>query len=321
LRHSSLFLQILLINSLLVTATVGVLSVATGGSLEPDVDRPQYPVFVLALLGTLMANALLLRRRLEPLDRLVATTSQVDLSAPGLRAVESPTDLREVARLTGAFNRMLARLESERRHAGSAVLEAQERERERLARELHDEVNQALTALLLRLAAAREAAPPGLRAELGEVRDLAAGAMGELRTLARQLRPAALDDLGLTAALDAHVRDFARHTGLRTSLELEGEAAAALSPDQQLVVYRVAQESLSNVARHAGAASVDVSLSGDGAVCLRVADDGRGFAAEPSEGLGVTGMRARALAAGGRLEVGAGARGGTTVELRLEAPA
>ena len=111
-------------------------------------------------------------------------------------------------RIELAFLRMMRRLEAERRRAGSAALQAQEEERARVARDLHDEVNQSLTGLLLRLEAAREAAPPELEAELAETKALANQAMRELLSLARQLRPTALDDLGLAAAIAGQVEQL-----------------------------------------------------------------------------------------------------------------
>src|SRR5919202_211420 len=111
----------------------------------------------------------------------------------------------EVDRLNHAFRRMLLRLEAERRRTSSAALTAQEEERARVARDLHDEVNQSLTGVLLRLEAAREAAPPELEGEIAETKALANQAMGELLSLARQLRPTALDDLGLAAAIEGQV--------------------------------------------------------------------------------------------------------------------
>src|SRR5206468_5490302 len=114
----------------------------------------------------------------------------------------------EVVRLHDAFNRMLERLEAERAATGTAVLRAQEDERARIARDLHDEANQSLTGLLLRLEASAQNAPPELRAELRETRGLAGQAMDELLRLARELRPAALDDHGLNAALQTQVDRF-----------------------------------------------------------------------------------------------------------------
>ncbi len=193
---------------------------------------------------------------------------KVDLSRPGPllpRSIDGIGETEEVERIELAFLRMMRRLEAERRRAGSAALQAQEEERARVARDLHDEVNQSLTGLLLRLEAAREAAPPELEAELAETKALANQAMRELLSLARQLRPTALDDLGLTAAIAGQVEQLARG-------EIEAEFAAEgdfsdLDDDVQLVVYRVAQEALSNAARHSGAGHVVVRLrrsEGDG---------------------------------------------------------
>jgi two-component system sensor histidine kinase UhpB len=213
---------------------------------------------------------------------------------------------------------MLERLEAERRRSASAALEAQEDERARVARDLHDEVNQSLTGLLLHLEAARRTAPPELVPELTETKTLAGRAMDELLSVARQLRPTALDDLGLSAALAAHVEELERRTGIETSFEADG-SVSQLDGEAQLVLYRVAQEALSNVARHSGAEHARVRLREDGeAVELTVSDDGRGFSFdEAGGGLGIAGMRERALLVGGELEIESRADAGTTVRLRI----
>jgi two-component system sensor histidine kinase UhpB len=189
-----------------------------------------------------------------------------------------------------------------------------------VARDLHDEVNQSLTGLLLRLEAAREAAPPELEAELADTKALANQAMRELLSLARQLRPTALDDLGLAAAIAGQVEQLGRGE-IDTELATEGEFAG-LADDAQLVVYRVAQEALSNAARHSGASHVAVRLSRrpDGGVELEVADDGRGFAFDEAErGLGIAGMRERALLVGGELTIESRPGKGTAVRLSVQA--
>src|ERR671927_335146 len=127
----------------------------------------------------------------------------------------NPAD--EVRRLSADFNRMLERLEHERRESGRAVLRAQEVERSRIAQDLHDEVNQALTAILLRLSATISDAPPALQEELRETQQLATQAMEELLTLARQLRPTALDDHGLVPALASQVSDFGERARISAS--------------------------------------------------------------------------------------------------------
>jgi two-component system sensor histidine kinase UhpB len=219
-------------------------------------------------------------------------------------------------RLEAAFRRMVGRLESERREAGRAAIQAQERERRRIARDLHDEVNQALTAVSLRLQATVEHSPPALRPELLETKRLAGQAMEELLTLARQLRPAVLDDHGLVPALDSQIRLFGEQTGMAAEFVLAG-GPPRLTPEQQLVAYRVCQESLSNVAQHAGASRVTVELSCVGAIMLTIVDDGAGFAARRDGGLGLSGMRERALLVGGRLAVRSVPGRGTRVELVL----
>ncbi|HVY97672.1 MAG TPA: sensor histidine kinase [Solirubrobacterales bacterium] len=279
-------------------------------------------IAVLALaVAALTVSLLRLRRRLDPLERLIEDMEKVDLSRPGSalpRSIDGVGETAEVARLELAFLRMMSRLEAERRRAGSAALRAQEEERARVARDLHDEVNQSLTGLLLRLEAAREAAPPELEAELEETKALANQAMRELLSLARQLRPTALDDLGLAAATAGQVEQLGRGE-VEADFAAEGDFSD-LDDDAQLVVYRVAQEALANAARHSGAGRVEARLRrrGDGGVELRVADDGRGFAFDEAErGLGIAGMRERALLVGGELTIESRPGRGTTVRLTL----
>jgi two-component system sensor histidine kinase UhpB len=278
-------------------------------------------IIVLAILVLVLAASLLgLRRRLAPLESLIEEMEKVDLGRPGPlpSSIDGVGETEEVARIELAFLRMMRRLEAERRRAGSAALHAQEEERARVARDLHDEVNQSLTGLLLRLEAAREAAPPELEAELTETKALANQAMTELLSLARQLRPTALDDLGLVAAVGGLVRRLGRGE-VDASLRVEGDFSD-LDGDAQLVVYRVTQEALSNAARHSGAKRVEVALrrAEGGGVALEVRDDGRGFAfAESERGLGIGGMRERALLVGAELVIESRPGHGTTVRLSV----
>ncbi|HUC06708.1 MAG TPA: sensor histidine kinase [Solirubrobacterales bacterium] len=282
---------------------------------------------VIALLAAavigLTINLVMTRRRLAPLERLIEEMEKVDLSRPGPvlpRSIDGVGETEEVARIELAFLRMMERLEAERRRAGSAALAAQEEERARVARDLHDEVNQSLTGLLLRLEAARAAAPPELEAELDETKALANQAMRELLSLARQLRPTALDDLGLAAAIAGQVEQIGRGE-IEADFKAEGQLTD-LGGDAQLVVYRVAQEALSNATRHSEASRVSVALRRreDGGVSLDVADDGRGFAFDESEGgLGIAGMRERALLIGGELTIESRPSHGTAVHLTVPA--
>jgi two-component system sensor histidine kinase UhpB len=278
----------------------------------------------LAIAVAILATQLFrLRRRFAPLESLIEEMEKVDLGRPGPLlppSIDGIGETSEVERIELAFLRMMRRLEAERRRAGSAALQAQEEERARVARDLHDEVNQSLTGLLLRLEAAREAAPPEMEAELAATKALANQAMRELLSLARQLRPTALDDLGLAAAVAGQVEQLA-HGEIEAEFSADGDLSD-LGDDAQLVVYRVAQEALSNAARHSGAAHVSVSLRRrqDGGVELEVGDDGRGFAFDESErGLGIAGMRERALLIGGELTIESRPSRGTTIRLTVPA--
>ena len=323
MRRPSLLSQIVALNLLMVTTGILVTILAGGFDFSISHQRWQFAVLAMTMVLTFLLNTLLLRRRFEPFERLLAMMERVDLSRPGRRLELDPDiagDSTDVARLAATFNRMLERLENERRRSGELVLRAQEEERRRVARDLHDEVNQSLTALLLRIEAATQDAPAELRPQLEETKRLADQAMGELLDLARQLRPTALDDHGLVAALTTHVRDFNRRGDVRTTFWADPRMGA-LSPDAQVVVYRVAQEALVNAARHSGADRIEVTLeSHDSSVRLEVADNGSGFAfAEEGMGLGLSGMRERALLVGGSLEIDSRPGKGTSVILDVPA--
>ena len=317
MKLRSLLAQVLAVNLLLVAATALVAMIAVDTRLAPLIRGREILVLVLAIVITLLGNWLLLRRRFKPLDRLISSMEEIDLAAPNQQVPAFPRGhSAEVRRLNAAFQRMISRLESERKEAGRAVIRAQERERRRVGQDLHDHVNQALTAVSLRLQASIEQAPPQLRRELAETKRLAGHAMEEMLDLARQLRPAVLDDHGLLAALHSQVRDFGEQTRIQATFSARGPMPG-LSPEQQMVVYRVTQESLSNVAQHAGASRVDVELSFIGRTLLRVSDDGCGFAAARNGGLGLSGMRERALLVGGQLSIWSSYDQGTRVELTL----
>ncbi len=318
MRGRALHHQILAVNAALVVAAVLAASVAAQLDISELSESRQFLVLVAAILATVLVNGVVLRRRFAPLEELIATMERVDLTNPGVRAVPMSADSDDVVRLREAFNRMLDRVEEERSASAGAVLRAQEAERARLARDLHDEANQALTGVLLRLQAIAHGAPPSLAAELRETQDVATQAMQELLHLARELRPTALDDHGLEAALRTQLERFGRQSGITTTLDLAAGLDGAMDAAAQLVTYRVVQESLSNVARHAQARCVHVEVRRrDGRAVVRVGDDGRGIDPHSPRGLGLAGMRERALLAGGTLRVMSAPGEGTTVELTI----
>jgi two-component system sensor histidine kinase UhpB len=323
MRKASLLTQVLTVNTIVIMATV-VAAIAVGASLNGGDSTGPEPLFTLAcaILVTILANNFVLRRRFAPLDSLTKAMERVDLLVPGTRAQPSDGESADVARLRQTFNVMLSRLESDRVEAASAVLRVQESERARLARDLHDEVNQALAAVSLRLAATAKGAPPEFAEELAETQRLATQAMHELLGLARELRPAALDDHGLVTALRTQVRMFGERWDMPASFAADG-TRPLLGEFEQLVAYRVVQEALSNVARHAQASHVKVTVSGCNGpqIKVTVADDGAGIDPERlnTGRSGLAGMRERALLARGRIDVRPAPGGGTTVELTLPA--
>lgn len=323
MRRTALLSQVLAVNTLLVVGTVFAASVAARLDLGGDIaGTRQFLVLVAAILATLLANNFIMRRRFAPLESLTRTMECVDLTVPGVRAQAQDGEPADITRLRQAFNMMLSRLESERAGSATAVLRAQEGERARVARDLHDEVNQALAAVSLRLAATAEHAPPEFAEELKETQRVANQAMQELLGLARELRPSALDDHGLLPALRTQVRLFGERWGIPAHFAADG-SRPLLGEFEQLVVYRVVQEALSNIARHAHAENVKVTVMGCNTAQIRVSivDDGVGLSPDRVRdgGSGLVGMRERALLAGGRLEIGPTPGGGTTVELTVRA--
>jgi two-component system sensor histidine kinase UhpB len=273
-------------------------------------------ILAVGLAAMLVINLALIRRALAPLEDLAAEMQTIDLRNPE-RQIEIPSaDSAELAAFTGTLNAMVERLAEERRLATRAALNAQERERLRVARALHDEAGQTLTAVALEIERAADAAGPDERERLGALAAELHSTLDEIRRISRELRPEALDDLGLINALIA----LCRRASVQGGIEVQRTFATdlpALSPELELVIYRVAQEALTNVLRHSGATRCVVSLARiDRSVELVVEDDGRGLpATRPDETVGIEGMRERALLARGRLEIGDREGGGTRVAL------
>jgi two-component system sensor histidine kinase UhpB len=307
----SLFWRIFALNAV-VLGTATALLLWAPVTVSVPVLLTEAVILVAGLAVMLVANAALLRLGLAPLDRLTKLMTTVDLLRPGQRLPASGGG--EVAEVIRTFNAMLERLEHERATSSAQALLAQEAERRRIAQELHDEVGQSMTAILLGLKRAADDAPAPLRQELHEAQEITRASLDEVRRLVRRLRPGVLDDLGLVSALTSLTEDFATHTGLRVTRRFD-TGLPALAPETELVLYRVAQESLTNVARHANAQRVTVALRHtDDSVVLTVTDDGSGINA-PREGAGTRGMRERALLIGGGLQIAPAPPTGTRVQL------
>ena len=263
----------------------------------------------------LLINLVLLRSAFRPLDELADAMRRHDPLAPGARV---PVDGEpDVAALAQAFNDMLDRLESERRDSARQALRVLEDERSRIARELHDEVGQTLTGVMLQVEGLAPKVPAELREQLEELRETARSGTEDVRRIARQLRPEALEDLGLQSALAALATAFSEQAHVTVERRLEPDLP--LSQEEELVVYRVAQEALTNVARHADAKRVELQLARNGTrTTLTVRDDGVGLSpgALPSSH-GIRGMRERAMLLGAQLAINSERGRGTEIALSI----
>ncbi|MFJ4938311.1 HAMP domain-containing sensor histidine kinase [Streptomyces pseudovenezuelae] len=313
----SLFWRIFSLNAAgLVVAAALLLGPVT---VSTPVRRGEAVVVLGGLVLLLVANALVLRVGLVPLQRLGRAMAAADLLRPGVRApVSGPS---ETAALITTYNTMLDRLEAERATGAAHALSAQERERHRIARELHDEVGQTLTAVLLQLKRVADRAPQELREEVGQAQEATRAGLDEIRRIARRLRPGVLEELGLSSSLRSLAAEFTTH-GLAVRHHVGGDLPR-LTEESELVVYRVAQEGLTNTARHSAADRAEVRLQPvEGGVELLVRDNGKGLGGAP-DGAGIQGMRERALLVGAVFSVGPGPGPGrgTDVRLRIPAPA
>jgi two-component system sensor histidine kinase UhpB len=272
-------------------------------------------VLAAGLVCLLALNLALLRPAFRPLDELVETMRGHDPLSPGRRVRVSGGPA--VVALAQTFNEMLDRLESERRDSARRALLVQEGERQRIARELHDEVGQTLTGVMLQVEGLAGVIPDDLREQLDELRETARHGTEEVRRIARRLRPEALEDLGLQSALSALAAAFGERAKLRIERHLE--SALPLSQEQELVVYRIAQEALTNVARHADATEVQLQLERTNEhVVLTVRDDGGGLPPGAfGSSQGIRGMRERAMLIGAQLAIAEPPAGGTEVRLSI----
>lgn len=322
-----LFYKILIANAMIV-----VVGIVLGTALTLHYVRTvPTPVLIagLALGGvglTLTVNALILMLALTPLKLLETTAARIQGGDLDARVPYSALADRQLERLMRTFNGMLDALElngQRLREVAARALNAEEEERKRISRELHDDTAQTLAALLIRLRVARSSDEDATRnAQLEEFRLELGEAIERIRRYARGLRPPALDELGLTPALESHVRSIEESTDIPISFEME-PLDRRLTPQAELVLYRIAQEALANATRHAGATRVSLRLREEmGAVVLTVSDDGSGFdvgrVRSEGRGLGLFGMEERALYVGGEVEIRSAPGGGT--QLRATIP-
>jgi two-component system sensor histidine kinase UhpB len=319
-RYIPLLQRVAAINALLVViAVVVTIAVLAPGRVSPLAVNEELAAVLAAVALVVIANVLVLRRVVAPLQALTSFARHVDLTSLRQRVPEAePTS--EAGELALTFNEMLTRLEAERRESTGRVLRAQEDERMRIAQELHDQVGQDLTAVLLGLSRVAAETPPSMRDEVMMVHEAVRSSLENVRRIAIELRPEALDDLGLESALAVLVERFSHQLGLEITDEIAADLPR-LGPDAELVVYRVAQEALTNVARHAASDSAELTLARDGdRVVMTVRDRGIGLPRHMAAGSGIRGMRERAALIGATLSV-ANHRFEPGCEVRLEVAA
>ena len=317
-RPLSLLWWVLLPNGFVLVVAFLLLAVSPI-SISSSTETDQLALLFVGLAVMVALNAVLLRRVLAPLFTLSEVMSSVDSETPGRRLVGVEPRSAEGQALAEAFNSMLGRLEQARHDAARRALAAQEAERLRVAQELHDEIGQTLTAVMIEAERAAVADPAQAAATLGRVARAVHESLEELRRIARELRPEALDDLGLVNALIALCSRVDMQGDVRVRRDLQ-PGLPPLSPETELVIYRVAQESLTNALRHAEASTATVTLTADAeALTLKVRDDGQGMPRHltPTTA-GIAGMRERAMLVGGSLAIQSGPGQGT--EIRLTVP-
>jgi two-component system sensor histidine kinase UhpB len=299
-----------------ILVLVALALLVTPLTISAPIKVAEATIVLAGLLVALVANLVLTARALRPLELVATRMEHIDLFAPRQRieaVVGGP-----VGRIVGAFNRMLDRLEAERGDSARAALAAQEAERRRIARGLHDEVGQVLTGVLLQLGSVSGAVAPERRHEIAETSESVRQALEEVRRISAELRPHMLEHLGLVSALTELTRTFSRLSGIAVERDF-GADLPTLAPETELAFYRIAQESLTNVARHSEATGVSVSLRAlPSQVVLRIVDDGRGLEGAEARGGGTRGMRERAILIGAKLTIGPAEPRG--VEVRLETP-
>ena len=315
-RHRlSLHWRIFAVNALVLAAAALLLALSPV-TIHAPIRLYELAILAGGLIVMLIADIALVRRTLEPLRRLARLMTVVDPMSPGRRAPDFRNASRETIVLAEAFNAMLDRLETERRESSRRALAAQEDERMRIARELHDEIGQTLTAVALRAEHRAERAG-GEDPEFAELAEIVQQSLADVRRISLELRPGALDELGLVNALISLCARVGDQSGMRVHRELAGPAPE-LSPEVELAVYRIAQEALTNAMRHSRALDATVSLRcANDELVLSVADNGRGLPEDVVEGGGLTGMRERAMLIGADLEIESAAGSGVSVTVRV----
>ena len=298
-------------------------------AVEPaqEAIRPVAIVLIIGIIAVAIVVSLGVQRVTDPIQNLVTQTRQV--AAGDYDAKVSLSRIKEIKELGMAFNEMVEQIRKYRagvRHYVADITRTQEDERKRIARELHDDTVQSLIAINQRLELIRETLddPEEARTRLSEVKTMVTGSIASVRQFSRDLRPLTLEDLGLTTAMQYLVNQLAQSKGIDIHFEVEGEAEE-LSADMEVAIFRILQEALNNVKKHAHATEVKVvaKFSND-QISLTVQDNGRGFEVPEamtdlasSGSFGMMGLQERARLFGGSVTVHSEPHQGTTIHLAM----
>lgn len=322
-----LFYKVLIANS-----TIVVVGAIFGTALTLRAARETSALYslvvIFAVIGTftsIAVNWFVLRAALRPLLVLEKTVDEVRRGNFSVRASKVGVGDPNIDVLTDTFNGMLDAVERYRtqiHELSVRALNAQEEERKRISRELHDDTAQALTAQLLRLKTLESTGGTLEPSGLAQLIELTAESLEDVRHMAHELRPPSLDDLGLLASLEGLVAQCRERFNLPVEFYSDGIRQRP-TPDVELVVYRIVQEALTNIAKHAGQCEATVSLRFyRNTLWIRITDNGRGFDQttldrSDGSGLGLFGMHERAALVGGTVTVTSGHNRGTEVEVRV----
>src|SRR6266567_7865060 len=321
-----IFYKVLFANSIIIFfGATGGTWLATHLNTSPFATPMSLIIFVaLGWLISIALNVVVLQIAFRPLTDLGKVMQRVQLGERSLRAPLTGVD-SQADQLASAFNMVLEALDDASRQRASQIINAQEQERQRIARELHDETSQVLTSLMISLAVLEESIEsPEARERIADTRALAHSTLRAIRSLSIDLRPSALDDLGLLPALRWYVKEYQKKCSIEVDFRSSG-LKERLPSEMETALYRIVQESLTNTARHASASTVLITMKEDAdAVYATITDDGCGFdvgtvqkSPDQDRGLGLAGMNERALLLNGTLDVQASPGHGTTIEVRL----
>jgi two-component system sensor histidine kinase UhpB len=324
-----IFYKVLIANSLIIfVGATGGTWLATHLNVSPYATPMSLIIFItIGWLVSVALNFVVLQIAFRPLTELGKVMKRVRAGESSLRAPLTGVD-SQADQLAEAFNMVLEALDEASRLRASQIIQAQEQERQRIARELHDETSQVLTSLLISLTLLEESVETQeARERIADTRTLAHSTLRAIRNLSIDLRPSALDDLGLLPALRWYVKEYQK----KCSIEVEFHATGfkeRLPAEMETALYRIVQECLTNTAKHANASKVTIMLKeGKESVRARITDNGQGFDYEAllktpgqERGLGLAGMQERAVLLDGVLNIHATPEQGTIIEVSIPLP-